>query len=258
MFIDVLDSDLPPSEKTAVRLQHDAIAVTSGAVETTAGTLTVGFYHILTQPSIHEQIREELMTAIPDASGIPSWSTLQGLPYLSACIEEGTPVLHHSLAGCNLGYTCADLHPSCILALRMGMGASQRMPRVSATDTFHYGSYPIPPGVIFSSDIYSVHTNETIFPEPHKYIPSRWLNDPKGPGGVKPLSRYQVAFSRGTRVCLGMQLAYAELYIIMATLIRRFDFDVCEGVEEADVGFVRDYILPGPRDGSQGLRVTVR
>ncbi|KAL8871184.1 MAG: hypothetical protein Q9174_002934 [Haloplaca sp. 1 TL-2023] len=225
MFVDVLDSNLPPMEKTAVRLQHDAITVLGGAVDTIANTFSVGFYHIITQPAIYKQLREELTTAMPDASEIPSWATLQKLPYLSACIEEG---------------------------------ASQRMPRVSATDTFHYKSYPIPPGVIFSSDVYSVHTNETIFPEPHKYIPSRWLNDPKGPDGVKPLSRYQVAFSRGTRVCLGMQLAYAEMYIIMATLIRRFDFDVCEGVEEADVGFVRDYILPAPRAGSQGLRVTVR
>ncbi|KAL8968381.1 MAG: hypothetical protein Q9183_002485 [Haloplaca sp. 2 TL-2023] len=231
MFVDILDSDLPPSEKTLVRLRDEAITIVGAATDTTAAALTVGFYHILTQPAVHQQLREELMTAIPDASEVPSWSMLRGLPFLSACVEE---------------------------ALRVSIGVSQRMPRVSATNTFHYGSYPVPPGVVFSSDTYSVHYNETVFPQPHKYIPSRWLNDPKGPDGVKPLSRYQVAFSRGPRVCLGMQLAYAELYTTMAALIRRFDFDICEGVEEADVGFVRDHTLPAPRDGSQGLRVTVR
>lgn len=132
------------------------------------------------------------------------------------------------------------------------------MPRISSTHTFHYKSYTIPPGVALSSDAYHMHHNETIFPNSHNYVPSRWLSSPRGPDGTKLLSRYMVAFSRGTRMCLGMQLAYAEIYLTLATLIRRFEFDICEGVEREDVTASRDYLTPVPRDGSQGVRVIVK
>ncbi len=90
MFADLLDSNLPPQELTAIRLQHEAITVVGAGLETTKWTLTVAFYYILADPTIHKRLREELETAIPDPSVIPSWSQLQRLPYLSACVEEGT------------------------------------------------------------------------------------------------------------------------------------------------------------------------
>lgn len=32
-------------------------------------------------------------------------------------------------------------------------------------------------------------------------------------------------FSKGTRMCVGMHLAWAELYLALAALIQRFNFD---------------------------------
>lgn len=44
-----------------------------------------------------------------------------------------------------------------------------------------------------------VHTNKHIFPSPEKFIPQRWLDD-------KTLEKQRlVAWSRGTRICLGMK-----------------------------------------------------
>ena len=146
-----------------------------------------------------------------------------------------------------------------IPGLRLSYGVVQRSPRVSPKRPVQYKSYTIPPGTAIGSDTYHMHHNERVFPDSHTYDPTRWLDNPKGPDGTKYLTRYMVAFGRGTRSCLGMQLAYAEIFITLATLMRRFEsWELCEGVEKGDVTFARDYITPVPRDGSKGVRVLVK
>ena len=48
-----------------------------------------------------------------------------------------------------------------------------------------------------------IHHNGTIFPEPLKFKPERWLE--KRPPGTSPLDRYLVSFSKGSRQCVGMK-----------------------------------------------------
>ena len=47
---------------------------------------------------------------------------------------------------------------------------------------------------------YLMHTDATVYPEPDKFIPERWM------GKVDPaLHRNLVPFARGSRNCLGMK-----------------------------------------------------
>lgn len=101
-----------------------------------------------------------------------------------------------------------------------------------------------------------MHTNPTVFPDPQAFKPERWLGEPKGPDGVHQLSNYLVPFGRGSRVCLGMPLAYMELYVALATLFRRHELQLFE-TERADADFVLDIVMPMPRWGSKGVRVLV-
>ena len=105
-------------------------------------------------------------------------------------------------------------------------------------------------------DNYAVSHDEAIFPDSFIYKPERWLNSPKAPDG-KQLSRYMVAFGRGTRSCVGMQLAYAELFIGISTLFRRFDFDLFETGRDA-VDLWMDRFVPRPKPGTQGVRAVVK
>lgn len=50
-------------------------------------------------------------------------------------------------------------------------------------------------------DNYSIHHNETIFPDSHTFNPDRWLVPT-----AKGLDRFLVSFSSGTRQCLGTKL----------------------------------------------------
>lgn len=51
-------------------------------------------------------------------------------------------------------------------------------------------------------------------------------------------------------------LAYAELFLTLATVLSRFDMRIYETTTE-DVRIARDYFVGVPEPGSQGVRVIV-
>ncbi|KAI0452902.1 cytochrome protein [Xylaria acuta] len=228
IFASIIQSDIPRSEVTKERLQHEAMSVVGAGLETTMRTLTISVYHIVENPSTYHRLREELFTAIPDPEKIPSWAVLQQLPFLTACIEE---------------------------SLRLSYGVAQRIPRLHDHD-LTYGDFVIPKGTIVSMSIYDVSHDETIFPNSFEYRPERWLGNPRSPDGRR-LSRYMVVFGRGTRSCVGMQLAYAELFIGLATIFRHFNFEIYE-TDRTDVEAARDCFVPRPASRSKGVRVLVK
>lgn len=127
------------------------------------------------------------------------------------------------------------------------------MSRSAALD---YKGWVIPPNTPVGMDAYHCHMNETIFPEPLMFRPERWLGNPTGPDGLRPLSNYMVSFSRGARNCLGINLAWMELYVGLATVFRRHDLALFDTSTE-DVEFVIDMVRPMPKRDSKGVRVLV-
>ena len=101
-----------------------------------------------------------------------------------------------------------------------------------------------------------VSHDETIFPSSHEFIPERWLDDPKTPEGI-PLERFMVSFGRGTRSCLGINLAYIELYLTLGMMFRRYKFELHESDVE-DVTLAHDVFIPVAKLDSKGLRVLVK
>ena len=81
-----------------------------------------------------------------------------------------------------------------------------------------------------------------------EFYPGRWLNNPR-------LSRYLVSFSKGSRQCLGMNLAYAEIYLCLASLVQRFPkMQLFETVKE-DVEIQADYYAP--KASGRGVKVVL-
>jgi len=57
-------------------------------------------------------------------------------------------------------------------------------------------------------------------------------------------------------MCLGMHLAWAEMYIVLGAVLGRYSFELYEtGVEDVQMG--HDFFDPVPRMGSEGMRVVV-
>ncbi len=89
IFHQLLENDLPASEKSATRLVQERQIVVSAGTETTAWCLSVITLHLLSNPRILQTLREELEAAIPDPYGHVPIESLERLPYLTACIQEG-------------------------------------------------------------------------------------------------------------------------------------------------------------------------
>lgn len=79
---------LPPEEKTLKRLSIEANSLLAAGFETTGAVLTHMTYSILADPQRRRKLVKELHEAIPDPRDIPSWQTLEKLPYLTAVIKE--------------------------------------------------------------------------------------------------------------------------------------------------------------------------
>jgi cytochrome P450 len=95
---------------------------------------------------------------------------------------------------------------------------------------------------------YLLHTDPNIYPDPFSFRPERWLENPK-------LTRHLFAFGRGSRNCVGMNLATSELYFGLAMLWRRFRMEIYDTVEERDVLTTNDCFIGMTNLKSEGIKV---
>jgi cytochrome P450 len=79
------------------------------------------------------------------------------------------------------------------------------------------------------------------------------------------MDRYLVVFSKGPRACVGLNLAWAELYFTVAAVLARYGGEDNESGRKMrlwkttveDVQAVHDFFVPAPRLESEGVRVIV-
>jgi cytochrome P450 len=141
---------------------------------------------------------------------------------------------------------------------RLSYGSMHRLSRSHPNDTVQYRDWMIPPGTPVGYSAYMLHRNPGVFPEPENFKPERWLN-------LEPLERQRLRaylnnFGRGSRQCVGMRLAYAELYLTLGYVFRRLGtkLQLHDTTYERDVAFVQDYFIPAPSKQSRGVRVVER
>ena len=232
VFADILESDLPAQEKTVPRLEQEAIGVVRAAIETRNTTLSVATFHILNNQDIRQHLTTELQEASFKDPEKSSWSKLERLSYLTAVIKE---------------------------ALRQSYSVAQRTPRISRYKPIQYGENFIPPGTPFSMSLYIQHTS-SVFSDCFTFDPDRWLTTARvaaAPGREKPLDWCFVPFGKGTRSCLGQNLAWAQVYIAIATLVRRVDLELFDTGPEV-VSAAREVFVALPPVETKGVRVLVR
>ena len=229
IFETLLNSDLPPFEKSVARLVEDAQTLVGAGSITTSFALALGTYYILSDATVLGTLLTELESAIPDTATMAPLSVLEKLPYLTAVHLE---------------------------TLRISYGVCHRLQRVCPNHPLRYCDTLIPPGTPVSMSSLLIHDHPAIFPSPREFKPERWL--PLESTGAA-LQKYLVAFSKGSRQCLGMNLGAAELYMGIAGVVRRFGHGmrVVDTLRERDVEVVRDFFTPMTRGDSKGIWVVV-
>jgi len=146
----------------------------------------------------YKALREEVATA--DATEPSLTYNPQSLRYLDAVVREG---------------------------LRLSMANPTRFPRVvppggwTFTTSTTKTTYHFPAGSLVGCQPYSLHFNDSVYPEPFAFRPERWLDN------VTPeMQRDYYPFGLGQRQCIARNLAQFELQLAVRAVPRE---DLLEG-----------------------------
>ncbi|KAK8200731.1 hypothetical protein M8818_006046 [Zalaria obscura] len=170
-----------------------SIMMNAGSV-TTAIAMANVLLQLLKNPSVMAKLRAELDHAIDDDDEDPvvSYDTVKHLPYLRACLDE---------------------------SLRLFPPTPHNLPREVPSEGLSIMDDYISGGVSVGMSALVAHRNEAIFPQADKYVPERWLGE-EG----KNLQPYFLAFSAGARGCIGRNISYLEQTVLLASILRRYEF----------------------------------
>ncbi|KAK8139345.1 Cytochrome p450 [Apiospora sp. TS-2023a] len=234
IFHELIHSEsLPPEEKTLQRLVDEGQTLIAAGQETTSFLLQTVTYHVLANPAIYARLRAELQNINCMKASV---AELERLPYLRAAVQEGHRFAH---------------------------GVVGRLQRISPDAPLHYHDsgkgrdWVIPAGTPVSMTSMLQHRDPVKFPNPHVFDPERWLVGSPEDSAVR--ERCLVPFSKGTRSCLGMNLATAEIYLTLAAVFGsdRFEMGLYE-TSARDAEVVHDYFIPHGHADSKGVRVVFK
>lgn len=174
-----------------VHLREQAKILILAGSETTANLLASAMYYLIRCPDKMAKLQDEIRSVFSSMDEITA-DSVSNLEYLEAVIEEG---------------------------LRIFPPAPYGPPRVSTGATVD-GVY-VPKGTVVSVDPWTTSHDDRNFARPYEFIPERWIGE--GFGDRKDASR---AFSLGPRGCIGINLAYMESRIALASLVFAYDWEL--------------------------------
>lgn len=181
---------------TPVELRDNAMLITTAGSETTASTLVATLYFLGTHPHVLSRLEAEVRSAFRTDQEI-NVNNVQNLPYMLAVLKESMRV-----------------HPPVPISLS----------RVAAPGGAQIAGTHVAGGTMLGVWQYSVYHNPSKFRLPDSFIPERWLEESKGfENDDKNLVQN---FSYGPRNCIGMNLAYAEMRLILARIIFNYDISL--------------------------------
>ncbi|KAL4878787.1 cytochrome P450 [Aspergillus karnatakaensis] len=213
-------SDRPDLLKSLVEAvdPETGVRLVAGS-HSTAGTLTLLFWHLIQNPEIMAAVHREITTTLPplsdDQVAYPISGLEASLPYTMACVRENfraNPVFTMPLWR-QVGYPAG----------------------------IEIGARHIPRGTNICISNYVLHHNPSIWGSDHElYKPARWLDEKYS----KKRSRFLIPFSVGHRMCIGRNLAMTNILKSVTTLVALFEFEPLEKrtvvrVESQGIGEMR-------------------
>jgi cytochrome P450 len=189
-------------------IRDELLTILLAGHETTAVALAWAIYELARHPAVLGRLREELDAAEPDPGLIVK------LPYLGAVCDEAMR-LHTILTE---------------------MARTTRQP-------FDLLGQTIPPGTGIGVGISAIHQDASIYPEPDRFMPERFIGRAYSPFEFLP-------FGGGHRRCLGAAFSDYEMRIALACVVTRWEFEPAGNERE-----VRHNIAMGP---GHGVRLRVK
>ncbi|MCJ1358007.1 MAG: hypothetical protein MMC33_008005 [Icmadophila ericetorum] len=195
---------------TMAEIKENAALFIGAGSESTSTVLAGAAYYLLENSAVHEKLVNEIRQFFKTDEEITQQSVLL-LPYLSAVLTETKRIYPPSQAG----------HPR-----RVPVGGANVSGRwipggVNIFPTFYQLGYMTDSGQTgVTINQWACNRSARNFREPDKFIPERWLDDPRFSSDQK--GAYQ-PYSVGSGNCIGKNLALAEMRLTLAKFIWHFD-----------------------------------
>ncbi|KEF61168.1 uncharacterized protein A1O9_02733 [Exophiala aquamarina CBS 119918] len=184
--------------------------VFAGTVDTTSTTLTFLFWELAKHQAWQAKLRTEVRAHCGNS---PTFQEVQDLPILEAVIDE---------------------------ALRLHPAAPASLPRETPTGGRELNGFFIPEKTIASMQCYTTHRDPVAFPDPEAFKPERWM---EGNDVTTEMKELFMPFSKGSRACIGKNLAMMELKLITARLIKQFKCTVAPVTTEDSMATMDHFLL---------------
>jgi len=185
MLLQAHDED--GSQMTDQQLRDEVITLFLAGQETTALTLTWGWYLLSQHPEAEEKLWQELDEVLGGRA--PETGDMPRLKFTEMIVKESL-----------------RLYPPAYV-----------VGRESVKDC-EIGGYRVPASTQVFMPPWVVHRDPRFFDEPDKFKPERWT-----PEFTSALPKYAYfPFGGGPRICIGNSFAMMEIVLLMATIAQRF------------------------------------
>jgi cytochrome P450 len=154
-------------------------------------------FYLLTNPEQCQRLTKEIRDRFQRTEDM-TFDSLAECRYLTACLKE---------------------------ALRIYPPVPIGSPRVIPEGGQHILGKWIPEDTRVSVHHYSTYHSATNFRDPENFAPERWLGDPRYVDDDRDAHQ---PFGWGHRNCLGQNMAMHEMRLILASVMLRFDLELCE------------------------------
>ncbi|KAF2770283.1 benzoate 4-monooxygenase cytochrome-like protein P450 [Teratosphaeria nubilosa] len=155
-------------------------------------------FYLARNPEVQDKLAKEIRSVFSSYDEIQGGAKLQSCKYLRAFLHEGC---------------------------RMSGPIPAEPARTVLPGGTQVDDQWFPEGTKVSVGFYCLSNNKDVYPEPFKFRPERWIadeNDPKSVAQVQQAEAAFCAFSAGSRGCVGKNLAWLEMLLVIAKLVYRF------------------------------------
>ncbi|KAF7186799.1 Versicolorin B desaturase [Pseudocercospora fuligena] len=197
VLIKSADDNMTGEGMTQAEMVNNASVLVLGGAETSATTLSGTTYLLLKHPDKMKKAVQEVRSAFKSSDEIDVYS-VNRLSYMSAVLEEAMRI-----------------YPPV-------PDQAQRTPPVGGGQVL--GKW-LPEEACIHVHQYSLNHSETNFHRADEFVPERWL--PDAPAEFEKDDKYAFQpFSVAVRNCIGRNLAYAEMRLILAKVLYHFDVEL--------------------------------
>ncbi|KAG4432888.1 hypothetical protein IFR05_011634 [Cadophora sp. M221] len=186
---------------TTEQLQADSALIIAAGSDGVAVTLAACMFYLLDNPHAMEIVTKEIRESFESTDEISN-PKLGSLPYLHACLEE---------------------------TLRMNPPKPSSLPREVLKGGLMMDGHLIAQGVNVGSPLYVIHHDPSVFSDPWKFRPERWIaSSPRGvtPEDVSAAKAACAPFLIGPMNCIGKNMSYTALKLALAHLLLENDVRV--------------------------------